>query len=1095
MTLNSILGPLKRSVFLPIKKYIITLPFLAKGLIVLAVVLVIPFTYILIKRIKAKRQNGNAGPSNENIKDVNQKSVYSTQNIKDVNQKSASSVQNIKCVKKAISKYKFNQDSCRLHILIMTSKYMSAPHLYNKMEVIEVSEGIAFAFSKDNFSLLIADSCLEDVEILKSKLKLIFNGEVNIHFNVTESEPKIEMGFLQQIYPLKLKNIIANFYSDGQAEIIESFNEIIGKDNLFVLNSEPKCLQALIEFTLPKIISSKESNASKHSCTLIFYNIYALLNVLYEEIGPLESKLYAFLLLNKNNNSHNQLAHTISNKKNFLVKNVIIGTVSLCFSVIFIMNIISISNNRYKDEEDIHRSNQLKSLPSLKAEVDNNIILSSIYPSSIKYKYIYIQYANFLVKNKLIPLLKKTDSLSQYTAVLVYITHLNNKDTTIDIKNSLPLLTKHTGLKATELQFIKKYIDDKSIEDLIKTVNQESARLYNIKVDDIEASKFFSKRYENNYFAISDAKRANVIYESIEESLQKCDAENLLSLLNAKEILPKNFSIIFELYKKRTENTQKICSSGSIEIMASNMHMINNYLVKLEVKDVEKYVHLLSEIVSKLEKSGEKLKDANTKEYNTFQKYLPVLISYAINSITNSIYNENSDYNKIVLINNFNKDLYISFNPNFYNIPVSISPIYSKEIIEDTIKPLMEQFNKLEDKLITKYKINNDLLSLIFKDTLQEYVENYIKSYSTIIKEMYSGKVEAKSLKNDGALKLYLITMDAKDSSLNNFIKYYQSNTSIKIKGFEKINKSFNVYNSFLSSNEYDKYRSIFLELKNMIVANGYDKTYNEINNGYEPLINVYSSLAKINSGDNNLYLLLKKHLDLAVHSIESIAIDEAVRSLSKSVNLDYFYLDSFLPFNLNSDQVLSNKDLISYIGNSGSIYFPYKTLLEPLLKKNKIKNNWYNHNFSSLEERLVLKQFNKIYKFHDLLLNTDGSAKSLALEMTPIQSRNNNYMFYSFQINSKTFVNSLNIDYHESMTISYDWSIKEPVTITLKLDNGEIIQKSYTGDWALIKAIKAAKVHNSILTWELISKGQRYPVSFKIESPLINELINKVKK
>ncbi|MDE5000894.1 hypothetical protein, partial [Francisella tularensis] len=58
----------------------------------------------------------------------------------------------------------------------------------------------------------------------------------------------------------------------------------------------------------------------------------------------------------------------------------------------------------------------------------------------------------------------------------------------------------------------------------------------------------------------------------------------------------------------------------------------------------------------------------------------------------------------------------------------------------------------------------------------------------------------------------------------------------------------------------------------------------------YEPLQKVYSELSKIynHQGNNNFYKLLKKHLDIAINSIKTIAIQDAITKLDNTVNIEY---------------------------------------------------------------------------------------------------------------------------------------------------------------------------------------------------------------
>ena len=191
----------------------------------------------------------------------------------------------------------------------------------------------------------------------------------------------------------------------------------------------------------------------------------------------------------------------------------------------------------------------------------------------------------------------------------------------------------------------------------------------------------------------------------------------------------------------------------------------------------------------------------------------------------------------------------------------------------------------------------------------------------------------------------------------------------------------------------------------------------------------------------------------------------------------------------------MSNDLLVSEIGNTGTIYTQLKKQLEPLLKYNQTKDIWYNNNFISHKEKTYIIEFNKIYQMNKSLWDKDGLPKAVELQITPIAEQNQDYLFESIIINNNNYVNSLNVGYSDSIKINYKWSAKEAITLVIKLSDGETLEKSYSGDWALIKALKDAKCTNNIYTWFIEHKGQKYPISFKITSKFLDAINNKEKR
>ncbi|MDE5020682.1 hypothetical protein NAI54_09280, partial [Francisella tularensis subsp. holarctica] len=95
------------------------------------------------------------------------------------------------------------------------------------------------------------------------------------------------------------------------------------------------------------------------------------------------------------------------------------------------------------------------------------------------------------------------------------------------------------------------------------------------------------------------------------------------------------------------------------------------------------------------------------------------------------------------------------------------------------------------------------------------------------------------------------------------------------------------------------------------------------IKQGYEPLQKVYYELSKINNnqGNNNLYKLLKKHLDIAINTIKSIAIQDAITKLDNTVNIEYEYIINQFPFNKDSNSAATNEAITKDFDNHGYIY------------------------------------------------------------------------------------------------------------------------------------------------------------------------------
>ncbi|MDE4976204.1 hypothetical protein NAI43_10510, partial [Francisella tularensis subsp. holarctica] len=81
----------------------------------------------------------------------------------------------------------------------------------------------------------------------------------------------------------------------------------------------------------------------------------------------------------------------------------------------------------------------------------------------------------------------------------------------------------------------------------------------------------------------------------------------------------------------------------------------------------------------------------------------------------------------------------------------------------------------------------------------------------------------------------------------------------------------------------------------------------------------VYSELSKINNnqGNNILYKLLKKHLDIAINTIKTIDIQDAITKLDNTVNIEYENINNQFPFNKDSNSAATNEAITKDLDNN----------------------------------------------------------------------------------------------------------------------------------------------------------------------------------
>lgn len=1044
------------------------------------------------------------------------------------NEKSISGL--IKKAKPLIKRNKIKSKLSEIHIFY--GDYLAAKDYIVKLkpgcEIIDSEDFPLVAIDKNNTSLLFSNNSTTNLKKLKKKLSLHFY-KLNYCFDISNphfyEDHRVKENY-KELSKLRLKTLVVSFYNNSLEEEINSFNDSIGKKSIFKLTKDDNINQKVDQTILSRILNSKGNIYDKHFSVKTLNQIRKCLKNIYPDFKSIDKEIFFNFSINKPDNVTAK-AKTIffSNSP----KGVIINSISLLFSLIFIVNIFQ--------QIDLKRELSIKSLKKLSNEkpqeiaknlenkVDNALLLDSIYPKEIKYHYIYEQYANILLKEVIQAKYNDTKNLSIMTAFLIFFEYLNNNYTSSDVDDMLKIISSLTDLSEQQLKIVLKYVSSDTKTEIMKQVIKRANNLYNnhlIEVGEESESYISTRGFNAEYLGISDTQRAKIINDIYIRYLYKCTIDNAIPNLRNNYAIPAQVNNIFLMYEDQFDSSsKKLCNSSYIDSITKNVSLIFNQ--EEHDKKFDSFSDMLSHIdyiIKSLEKNTKEVSDENSKQAQTITLSL---INYTLNSVINTTYNEK----ELPLTSPVNEKLYMVFTPSFYSKKIKISPIYSKEYIKDNIDPVTKKFNKLINNLRTNYNIEPDFLIAIYNSSIKNYNAKYIDAYNQMINKLNNDDRQfSKNISSKDSLNLYLLSMSSNDASFNNLIEFYSSNTDLikddetkcrskkitkvqqfyeKITNLNKKNEEenndisqwisidnyFKENNYYLESKKYANYKSIFKKLNNLIREKGYVKTYNEIKQGFKPLNKVYSDLSQINSPqNNNLYILLKKHLDFAIEAIRTIAIQDAITNLDNTINLEYEQINSQFPFNKNSNKVASDELITKDLDNNGYIYSGFIKYLKPLLTYDKTKNKWDSNDLTTKEQKDYVNKFNKIYNLNKLLWDNKRNPKPIEFKVTPIQNKDNNYTFFSLILDKQNFVNSLNIDYLDSTKLLYSWISKPSTIITIEFNDGSTDQISYQGEWSILKAIKDAKCNQeNICTWTIQHKGKEYPVSFKIESNFVDTL------
>ncbi|QLE79213.1 hypothetical protein FLM55_05440 [Francisella sp. Scap27] len=1007
-----------------------------------------------------------------------------------------------KQVKKVVRKYKLKSQACTLHVVDnLLSGNAQLDRLKKDREMVELTNNIIIAASSNGLLLIVDKVEIKNIQMLKSTLGLKFEF-LNVHFDISEHS-QADSSFIEDIYtslPSKdTKDLVVNFYvNEGVA--IEEFNEIVGAQNIFKLSKEVNLDVIYDNVMTLKIINSDLSAQQSYRCIRNLNKISLLIQQIIVNNSDKTGDIYVYSLLN---DEHSFYSRDAGSKYYGLMspRNIIVNLLAFSLSTLFIVNIVSefklkrdITLAHYKKVLDLDSLNQ--AMKQQKNRVNENILLSSIYPETIKYHIIYTEYADLIAKNILLPSFTaahKMHELFSTTVYLIYFVYMDNNEINSDTQKVMSVLAGMTGLSSEQLTYIIDYASPEVKQGIMEVANNVAKRLYESKDSKLNYEQEFGhilslEGFNKRYFEISDDKRAGVVNSIYRVYLNKCLIDSVLPKVLNHYVVSGSIDNVLNLYREEFEKSSgNICGSPAMKAITDDIAVAINYTEKNRDRatNFKQVLTRITEGLDKLKSNDEPFKSHTEQEVS--DNVTKILIQHIVNNIINNSYKSK----ELPLVSPVNDGLMMTFQPNFYDKKLVISPQYSEEYIRDNIDPLEQKYQGLSRKLNTEYGVNLSFLDVLYSNAISNYTDKYIASYQNLIKQLNVQPDFLRKISNEDTFTFYLISMSADNSQFNSLINFYKDNITFKDSDdFAKIKNHFAIESKFLNSKGYSQYHQIFAKLNDLIKEEGYVDTYQEIKSGYKPLKDVYKKIAVLNTNtDNDLYVLLKKHLDNAQLAIQTIAINRVMGDLDSGVESEYSYINNYLPMNLNYSKVLPNDRLISDIGNTGKIFTVFNSRLKPLLEYDTVDDKWDNSSFTSSQEKSYIAQFNKVYSLNKLLWDKDNKPKPITFNITPLKSEGEDYKFASIFFDTKSYVNSLNINYINPVKISYNWSAKGPVSIIVALKNGDTAERSYSGAWSILKALRDAECVNDVCTWTLSYKDKKYKVKFKVESTLLDAI------
>ncbi|EDX19344.1 hemerythrin HHE cation binding domain family protein, putative [Francisella tularensis subsp. novicida FTE] len=758
----------------------------------------------------------------------------------------------------------------------------------------------------------------------------------------------------------------------------------------------------------------------------------------------------------------------------------IIGVILTTLGLIFTMNIFTYKSfiNQYKQElsaipnttkyskETINLSNDYES------DIKSRLLANILYPNEIIKHGIYIN-EGLKIQQQILEKLENTNSENNYIyKTFIFLTLIAPQNINLQkyIKANIHLWSIATKLsEKTIITYIEAPVPKLKI-------NIENACIQKLSLDNqvIDPSTYsIVKSY------IID--NSNINLKTLHDFLYNID------LPTTKQEVISGFMI--EVFPK-IKNSLSECNRKFLEKLYEKIKNSNSSLgeitkiKKLVPTEKETQVDNLQAAISILVNLNNKLSKNLSNSSETDLIWYKVILQATYNDIMNNL----SLSEPQLIDNNTTKlaTINIGDNGEYYG---NISVIYTKTGLKDVILPEIYSYKSLS-KLLATHNIDTLAIDNYYNESLQNYIENYKKSYINLITS-YKNSIDP----NDIVSSLLLISSTS--SQFNNMLKTLVDNTvfddetlkelpQLSLVGsyFENINKM------IINPNDMDKYHQIIREIADNINQNGNKReSLNKIT------LNLFTR-----SKDSYFYkinTLLKDNNITGENSIIFIAPLESIMKFGKPYLSEYKYniwnkdiisllkkYQTYFPFSKESNKTISPKELTDIFGPNGEFW---KNVRKNMYGIFEYQNGiWQSKipDFFGNNTKYMLDTLNKVQKMTNTLWDSSGKPKPIDITLGVMPAPNGilpNNTFVKMTILSIGNQKAIGISTQQKpIILEYKWFEKQPSSVGY-IDSNEQIntietQSSY---WSFINLLNQAKNSGDVYIWNQNDIEIKFKIDF----------------
>ncbi|MEY8872638.1 hypothetical protein AB9G23_09465 [Francisella philomiragia] len=588
---------------------------------------------------------------------------------------------------------------------------------------------------------------------------------------------------------------------------------------------------------------------------------------------------------------------------------------------------------------------------------------------------------------------------------------------------------------------------------------------------------FVQNLIKQNKTTINIEQLQGIIKSQYQTYLMLIQLKNIIPLISITDLKLKKWININDL-----KHIFKIVNSLVLNIDINSTNDLSSILTFSKKINTNTNINSIKGLLDSLKDLNN---DISNNKDSIIKKYSSILIQAYLNSYIGQVL-EKKDINLNILpsITYAQKIAIPTFKRSSFSIPIA----YTKASIIEYLQPINE--NYLE--LLETYKslgIDSSFLQKIYDYNFKIYENNYINIYKKLFKSALPLNIE------DADITMLLMDLSSNQSPFYNTLLFIHNNT---INTEQKsIRDAFSSFNKFIISDQFFNYQKQFEGISEVLMNkefNNYYKLLTELNSTDKknPTVIINALLDK-----KDLPAWVKEGFLVHIDTIKNYLYDQisemTYQKWRKDVSSNYQNLVSHFPFNLDSDNAISTEQIKDAISIEGDLYKKMRMLLEPYIIRKSIYQWEFVKDLPNNTKNVLsklLNDLNRIQTWQASLWNKQLKPIAINFKINGMDIKthsNESPIIASFIGSSDKKVIALNTNDNGITDLNYNWFDSPTVSVGIVNQDQHIYQKTFTGNWAFFKLLKAAKRQQNKYSLDIVRNTSESAV---IEFEIFNTIL-----